>query len=210
MGTDEIDVVARGPGAAELTSHHLPFGFLKELERPGDFVRDLGPNWYASIMGTGIVAIAGADLPFRVPGLHTFATVVWLLAAAALLALTTAFAARWIRFPDRARADASNPVMAQFWGAPAMALMTVGRGTLILGRSLIGSAAAVDADWALWGSGTALGLVTTAWIPYLMFTRYKISPDAAFGGWLMPVVPPMVSAANGALLIPYAAPGQGG
>ena len=138
MGTDEIDVVARGPGAAELTSHHLPFGFLKELERPGDFVRDLGPNWYASIMGTGIVAIAGADLPFRVPGLHTFATVVWLLAAAALLALTTAFAARWIRFPDRARADASNPVMAQFWGAPAMALMTVGTGTLILGRSLIG------------------------------------------------------------------------
>ena len=42
-----------------------------------------------------------------------------------------------------------------------------------------------------------------------MFTRYEISPDAAFGGWLMPVVPPMVSAANGALLIPYARPGQG-
>jgi voltage-gated anion channel len=65
------------------------------------------------------------------------------------------------------------------------------------------------ADWALWAAGTALGLVTTAWIPYLMFTRYEISPDAAFGGWLMPVVPPMVSAANGALLIPYAGPGQG-
>ena len=51
--------------------------------------------------------------------------------------------------------------------------------------------------------------MTTAWIPYLMFTRYEISPDAAFGGWLMPVVPPMVSAANGALLIPYAGSGQG-
>ncbi len=81
------------------------------------------PNWYASIMGTGIVAVAGADLPFRVAGLHMFATVVWALAAAALLALTTACAVRWIRYPDRARADASNPVMAQFWGAPAMALM---------------------------------------------------------------------------------------
>ena len=42
-----------------------------------------------------------------------------------------------------------------------------------------------------------------------MFTRYEISPDAAFGGWLMPVVPPMVSAANGALLIPYAGSSQG-
>ena len=69
------------------------------------------------------------------PGLHTFATVVWALAAAALLALASAWAVRWIRYPDRARADASNPVMAQFWGAPAMALMTVGTGTLILGRA---------------------------------------------------------------------------
>jgi C4-dicarboxylate transporter/malic acid transport protein len=204
-----FDVLARRQSAAVPTSHHAPFGLLKELERPGDFVRDLGPNWYAAIMGTGIVAIGGADLPFRVPGLHMFATVVWAFAAAALLALTAAWAVRWIRYPERVRAEAGNPVMAHFWGAPAMALMTVGTGTLILGRSLIGLAAAVDADWALWGAGTALGLVTAAWIPYMMFTRYKISQDAAFGGWLMPVVPPMVSAANGALLIPYAGAGQG-
>jgi tellurite resistance protein TehA-like permease len=203
------DAPARGQGAAELPSRHPPFGLLRELERPGDFVRDLGPNWYASVMGTGIVAIAGAGLPFRVPGLHVFATVMWALAAAALLALITAWAVRWTRFPDRVRAEAGNPVAAQFWGAPAMALMTVGTATLILGPGLIGQAAAVGADWAVWAAGTALGLVTAAWIPYLTFTRYKISPDAAFGGWLMPVVPPMVSAANGALLIPYAAPGQG-
>jgi C4-dicarboxylate transporter/malic acid transport protein len=208
LGTDEIGVQGRGQSAAELPSRHPPFGLLRELERPGDFVRDLGPNWYASVMGTGIVAIAGAGLPFRVPGLHTFATVVWALAAAALLALATAWAVRWTRFPDQVRAEAGNPVAAQFWGAPAMALMTVGTATLLLGPNLIGQATAVNADWALWAAGTALGLVTTAWIPYLTFTRYKISPDAAFGGWLMPVVPPMVSAANGALLIPYAAPGQ--
>jgi hypothetical protein len=30
-----------------------------------------------------------------------------------------------------------------------MALMTVGTGTLVLGRALIGTAAAVDADWVL-------------------------------------------------------------
>jgi len=30
------------------------------------------------------------------------------------------------------RSHAANPVMAQFWGAPAMALMTVGTGTLVL------------------------------------------------------------------------------
>ena len=42
-----------------------------------------------------------------------------------------------------------------------------------------------------------------------MFTQHSVEPDAAFGGWLMPVVPPMVSAASGALLIPHLAPGAG-
>ena len=51
--------------------------------------------------------------------------------------------------------------MAQFWGAPAMALLTVGAGMLVLGRGLIGPAA-VGIDWVLWLAGTALGLVTAA------------------------------------------------
>jgi tellurite resistance protein TehA-like permease len=41
-----------------------------------------------------------------------------------------------------------------------------------------------------------------------MFTRHELRTDSAFGGWLMPVVPPMVSASTGALLVPHAAAGQ--
>src|SRR6266849_737180 len=161
--TQILDIAGAGTvGRAEKPG---PFGLLKELERPGDVFRDLGPNWFASVMGTGIVANAAAVLPLRV-----LATAVWALAAAALIALTVAFAVHWARFPGRARGHAANPVMAQFWGAPAMALMTVGAGTLILGRGLIGPAA-VGIDWALWLAGTALGLVTAVWIPYLMMTR---------------------------------------
>jgi C4-dicarboxylate transporter/malic acid transport protein len=208
--TQILDIAGAGTvGRAEKPG---PFGLLKELERPGDVFRDLGPNWFASVMGTGIVANAAAVLPLRVPGLRVFATAVWALAAAALIALTAATAVHWARFPERARGHAANPVMAQFYGAPAMALMTVGAGTLVLGRPLIGPAA-VGIDWALWLAGTALGLVTAVWIPYLMMTRHEIGSGDAFGGWLMPVVPPMVSAANGALLIPHVGPsafgGQG-
>jgi hypothetical protein len=194
-------------GTAAPCRRHRPW-LLQDLERPGDIFRDLGPNWFASVMGTGIVAIAASSLPFRVTGLHVFALVVWALAAAWLLALSAAWAVHWTRYTARAREHADNPVMAQFWGAPPMALMTVGTGTLLLGKAWMGAGAAVDADWTLWGLGTALGLVTACWIPYLMMTRHEIAPDGAFGGWLMPVVPPMVSAANGALLVPYAAAGQ--
>ena len=206
--TQTTGIPRHGPSTtADCPARRAPFGLLSELARPSDALRDLGPNWYAAVMGTGIVAIAGASLPLRVPGQRVFAIAVWALAAAALIALTVAWAAHWTRHPRRARGHAADPVMAQFLGAPAMALMTVGTGTLLLGRGLIGPAA-VGADWVLWGAGTALGLVTACWIPYLMMTRHDIASDAAFGGWLMPVVPPMVSAATGALLIPYTPAGQ--
>jgi C4-dicarboxylate transporter/malic acid transport protein len=189
-------------------SQRRTFGIMKDLDRPADAFRDLGPNWFAVVMGTGIVAIAAATLPMRAAGLHAFALAVWVLACLLLVALSGAWTVHWIRYPRRALAHAANPVMAQFWGAPAMALMTVGGGTLIVGRQWIGLGAAVDADWVLWSLGTALGLITACWIPYLMMTRHSIKADGAFGGWLMPIVPPMVSAANGALLVPYAAAGQ--
>ncbi|MFG1954916.1 TDT family transporter [Micromonospora sp. NPDC048830] len=181
---------------------------LSALARPRDVFAYLGPNWFAAVMGTGIVATAGAGLPVRLPGLRYAATVVWAAAALLLVALVAAWAVHLRRHRDTALGHAADPVMAQFWGAPPMALMTVGGGALLLGSAWIGQPAAVAVGLALWSAGTGLGLLTAVAIPYLMMTRHRIGPDAAFGGWLMPVVPPMVSAANGALLVPHLPAGQ--
>ncbi|WP_241788159.1 TDT family transporter [Streptomyces sp. PRh5] len=154
-------------------------------------------------MGTGIVANAAVTLPRSFPGLRTAAMVIWLGAALLLLLL----AGGYLR--QRAlRSHAGDPVTAQFFGAPPMAMLTVGSGSLLLGDRLIGFEAALAVDWVLWSLGTVLGLVAACAVPCLMITRHRFAPDAAFGGWLMPVVPPMVSAATGALLVPHAPAGQ--
>ncbi|EHB49773.1 C4-dicarboxylate transporter/malic acid transport protein [Mycolicibacterium rhodesiae JS60] len=170
---------------------------------------NIGPNWFASVMGTGIVATAGATLPVHMWGLRGFAEVVWVIAAVLLVILIALVGVHWLRHPTVARTHARNPQMAHFYGAPAMALLTVGAGATLVGRDLIGERLAVDLDWVLWTAGTIGGLFTAVSIPFLMFTQHNVEPDAAFGGWLMPVVPPMVSAATGALLIPHMAPGSG-
>jgi C4-dicarboxylate transporter/malic acid transport protein len=170
---------------------------------------NIGPNWFASVMGTGIVATAGATLPVHVWGLRGFAEVVWVLAAAMLVVLIGLIGVHWLRHPTVARSHARNPQMAHFYGAAPMALMTVGGGAVLIGHELIGGRLAVDLSWVLWTAGTIGGLFTAVSIPFLMFTQHNVEPDAAFGGWLMPIVPPMVSAANGALLIPHMAPGTG-
>ena len=170
---------------------------------------NIGPNWFASVMGTGIVATAGATLPVHVLGLRAFAEVVWVIAAVLLAILIVVVGGHWLRHPTVARDHARNPQMAHFYGAAPMALLTVGAGGVLVGKDLIGDRIGVDLDWVLWTAGTLGGLFTAVTIPYLMFTQYDVEPDAAFGGWLMPVVPPMVSAATGALLIPHMAPGTG-
>jgi C4-dicarboxylate transporter/malic acid transport protein len=205
--TAEADRPHRHEGRAP---HRLArVGLLRDLERPADVVADLGPNWYSSIMGTGVVGTAAASLPIQLPGLRVFGTVVWGFAAALLVALSAAWALHWVRHTATARGHAADPVMAQFWGAVAMGVMTVGAGSVLLGGPVFGTTTSVTVSWVLWGLGTALGLVTTIWIPYRMITQHEIGAGGAFAGWLMPVVPPMVSAADGALLLPHLAAGPG-
>ncbi|TDK87510.1 C4-dicarboxylate ABC transporter [Mycobacterium paragordonae] len=181
----------------------------KETHPRVEVLGNIGPNWFASVMGTGIVAIAGATLPVHVPGLRGFTSGVWVLAAALLAVLIVLVGGHWLRNPTVARTHARNPQMAHFYGAAPMALMTVGASAVLVGGDLIGRRVAVDLDWVLWTAGTAGGLFTAVSIPFLMFTQLHVEPDAAFGGWLMPVVPPMVSAATGALLLPHMPPGTG-
>jgi C4-dicarboxylate transporter/malic acid transport protein len=181
---------------------------LGALERPGDVFRHLGPNWFASVMGTGIVANAAALLPVHVPGLRSVAVGVWLLAATMLMLLTAATAVAWVRYPEHARRHHHDPAMAPFYGAPPMALLTVGAGALLVGRDLVGLGPAVRIDEMLWTLGTITGLLSTVAIPYLAFTEYKLEHRDAYATWLMPVVPPMVSAATGAALIAHLPAGQ--
>jgi C4-dicarboxylate transporter/malic acid transport protein len=159
-------------------------------------------------MGTGIVANAAATLPFHVPGLLAAAAGIWVLDALLLVLLGVATALHWSRHREVARGHLTHPVMGNFYGAPAMALMTVGAGALLVGTPVVGQHAAVAVDAVLWTAGTLLGLVTAVVVPYLAFTSDGAEPDAASGGWLMPVVPPMVSAATGPLLLPHLPAGQ--
>lgn len=161
------------------------------------------PNWFASVMGTGIVATALVGFPGSTALMHVLALVFWLIASALLAFLLITTVVHWVRHPHIARTHHQHPVMSHFYGAPPMALLTVGAGTLLIGHVLVGVHLALVIDFTLWTIGTIMGLFTAVFVPYLVFTTHEISPDSAFGGWLMPVVPPMVSAATGALLIPY-------
>ncbi|MDT0389976.1 TDT family transporter [Streptomyces dubilierae] len=171
-------------------------------------VRHLGPNWYATVMGTAVVATAGAALPGHVAGLRGVLCGVWVLSLVLLLALLAARSAHWARHRDQARAHLLDPATAPFYGCLAMALLAVGGGALAVGRDVIGLRAAVALDAVLFTAGTAVGLAAAVAVPYLMAVRHRVEPGQATPVWLLPLVTPMVSAAVGPRLVPYLPPGQ--
>ena len=171
-------------------------------------VRHLGPNWYACVMGTAIVAGAGAVLPVRAPGLRPALTGVWALSLVLLLVLLAARALHWAHHRDRARAHLLDPAMAPFYGCLSMALLAVGGGALSLGRDWTGLRAAVVLDAVLFTAGTAVGLAAAVAVPYLMAVRHRVTAEQATPVWLLPLVAPMVSAALGPHLVPYLPAGQ--
>ncbi len=170
-----------------------------------------GPHWYAAVMGTGIVAIALDGLPFHLPGAALAATAFWLLDLL-LLAVVAGLGARlWHarrRSGDRRLlGHLDDPAAACGYGAAAMGLMTAGAATGLIGARWLGGAA-LAADAVLWTAGTLLGLVTALAVPYRAITGDAVRDDSLTGAWLMPVVPPMVSAATGTTLLAHLPAGQ--
>ncbi|MFE7191297.1 TDT family transporter [Kitasatospora sp. NPDC057541] len=164
----------------------------------------LGPNWYAVVMGTAIIANGAAALPVRWPGLTGFAELMWALGLAGLLLIGAARGVHLTRHRAAARAHLlDDPATAVFYGCPPMALLSVGLGTLTVGSRVIGTGPAVALDLALWTAGTLYALAVAAGIPYLMITRHTVSPLAANPTWLLPVVAPLVASATGPALVPH-------
>ncbi len=165
---------------------------------------EIGPNWFASVMGTGIIANASATLPLFSGHLRGFALVVWCLACLMLTGLLLASVFFLLHRTNAWVRHFRDPMMAQFYGAPPMAALTVAGGSLLVGHQLVGWDLALHLAWFLWLVGSITGFCTAVIIPYRLFTVFTVRPDSAFGGWLMPVVPPMIAATVGAMLVPYA------
>ncbi|NLG56127.1 MAG: C4-dicarboxylate ABC transporter [Rhodococcus sp.] len=165
------------------------------------------PNWFASVMGTGIIAVvasaAAESSAVHNTGvhsiLHAVAVTFWVIATLLLLVLTASYARRWLRYPQAARGDLRDPLMFPFTGAIAMAILTVGAASGSAGRGILGDTVATDVQALLWAIGTVIGIATyTAMLRRVLSAKGYPSPPVP--AWLMPVVPPMVSAATGAIL----------
>ncbi|WP_460147137.1 TDT family transporter [Pseudomonas sp. S2_A02] len=177
---------------------------LSHLQHPREAIRQFTPNWFAATMGTGVLALALAQLPVSNPGLHAFAEGVWLFNIALFVLFTAMYAARWVMFFDEARRIFGHSTVSMFFGTIPMGLATIINGFLLFGLPRWGDGVIHLAE-VLWWLDVAMSLACGVLIPYMMFTRQEHSIDQMTAVWLLPVVAAEVAAASGGLLAPHLA-----
>lgn len=182
-----------------VTPGYKPFS---QLQHPREVIRQFTPNWFAATMGTGVLALALAQLPLAIPGLRAVAEGLWLFNIVLFALFTAAYAARWILFFDEARRIFGHSTVSMFFGTIPMGLATIINGFLLFGLPRWGDGV-IQLVEVLWWIDVAMSLTCGVLIPYMMFTRQEHSIDQMTAVWLLPVVAAEVAAASGGLLAPH-------
>ena len=175
---------------------------FSHLQHPREVIRQFTPNWFAATMGTGVLALALAQLPVHIPGVHAFAEGLWLFNIGLFILFAVLYGARWVMYFDEARRIFGHSTVSMFFGTIPMGLATIINGFLVFGVPRWGSDMVQVAE-VLWWIDVAMALGFGVIIPYLMFTRQDHSIDQMTAVWLLPVVAAEVAAASGGLLAPY-------
>ncbi|HZG27979.1 TDT family transporter [Agrobacterium tumefaciens] len=172
---------------------------LKDLRRPMELIRQFTPNWFAAVMGTGIVALALNEFVSTVPALHSVAFGLWLLNAVIFILMLVIYAARWILFFQEAKRILDHSVVSMYFGCIPMALATVINGLVIFATPAVGTQAIDIAVW-LWIVDVIIAIACGIAVPFLMFTRQQHSTEGMTAIWLLPIVAGEVAASSGAVL----------
>ena len=175
---------------------------FSQLQHPREVIRQFTPNWFAATMGTGVLALALAQLPVHIPGIHVFAEGLWLFNIVLFILFSVLYGARWVLYFDEARRIFGHSTVSMFFGTIPMGLATIINGFLVFGVPRWGSDMVQVAE-LLWWIDVAMALGFGVLIPYLMFTRQDHSIDQMTAVWLLPVVAAEVAAASGGLLAPH-------
>lgn len=178
----------------------------------GGRIRTMNPGWFASVMGTGILAVAtysnpGSLRPLAGPA-HVVGIVLAVLTAVLAVVLLGAVTHRWLRHADAAWADFRHPMRGGMHATLPGTLLVLAVTTATVGPGLlpIGVTTGIVAVLAVIG-----GLL--AFAVGVIFGYSLVVGDhpaaAVNGGWFIPPVVAVIVPMALAPLIPRVDPGTG-
>jgi len=179
-------------------------------------IRDLHPGWFASVMGTGILAVATHNNPGGLtatePAAHAVAAALTAVAYTLAAVLLVAYAARWVGHTHIAMTEFRHPVKGAMHATLPGGLLVLAVTTAVVGPGLLGDGVTTALVAVLGIVGGVLALVMGVAFGMSLFTGEPAAPMIN-GGWFIPpvvtiIIPmtltplvPLVSDADAGLLL---------
>jgi C4-dicarboxylate transporter/malic acid transport protein len=168
---------------------------LRELERKSDIVKNFAPSWFASVMGTGILATTSSYYDHYLSFLGTVATILFWFNVGLFVVLLIPWTLRWIFFRKEALRDLQDPILSNFYATFAIAMLVLAANFMVIGKDMrVG-----EAFWFLAVAATVFFALVT---PYIMFKGEHVKIDHINPAWFIPPVGLIVIPVAGSLVIP--------
>lgn len=163
-------------------------------------VQTFAPGWFAAVMGTGVISIAGAAFQAVLPFAAAFQ--IFFLAAAVLFFVVALipWTLRWLRYLEDARRDLEHPISAAFFPTMPISLIVIGIALEKTGNRLLPEAALWSVLQFLWLTGAAGILFFALVILNTFLHKPEIEWQASTLGWLIPPVSALIVPVLGASL----------
>ena len=169
---------------------------LDEVECRCETVKNFSPAWFASVMGTGILALTSLSYSIYLPVLRHLAVLLFYFNIVLFFVLLVPWTLRWILFRKEAVRDLNHPVVSNFYATIAIGMLVLAADLIVIGKNMV---------WGemFWFIGAAFTILFGLFTPYLMFKSEDVRLEHINPAWFIPPVGLIVIPIAGGLIIPH-------
>lgn len=168
---------------------------LKNIESKWEIAKNFTPSWFASVMGTGILAITSLFYSKYLPILKNIAYTLFYFNILLFFLLLIPWTLRWIFFKKEAINDLEHPVLSNFYATIAIGMLVLAADFIVIGKNMI-------IGEIFWFTGAFTTIFFGTLTPYLMFKAEHVKLDHINPAWFIPPVGLIVIPIAGGLIIP--------
>lgn len=169
---------------------------LRDIECKCQVVKNFTPSWFASVMGTGILAMTSLFYSQYIPFLKNLAYILFYFNIILFFILLIPWVLRWIFFKKEALNDLKHPVVSNFYATIAIAMLVLAADFIVIGKNIKMG----EVFWFIGTLGTIFFSILTL---YEMFKGEHVKLDHINPAWFIPPVGLIVIPIAGSLIIPH-------
>ena len=169
---------------------------LEEIECKCEIIKNFAPSWFASVMGTGILAVTSLFYSNYLSFLKDVALILFYFNIILFFALLIPWILRWILFKKEALADLEHPIVSNFYATIAIGMLVLATDFIVIGKNII-------VGEIIWFIGAFSTIFFGSLTSYLMFRGEHVKLDHINPAWFIPPVGLIVIPIAGGLLIPH-------